>query len=349
METKVIQRKRKTRGILISVVIILILAIITPIYLYNNFIKSPVSSKSMEVEIQVRKGTSTSAILNELKEKGVIKNTLFAKIYVRKLNIDKSLRAGIYKFNGSMTPEEIFAKLKKGAPDVDVVSVTIPEGLTVRQIAEKMQQLGVIGSSEDFMKEAQTGSFDYEFIKQIPENRPVRLEGYLFPDTYEFRKGSKDHDVIAKLLDRFEQIYENSLKGKIPEGTTLDKIVIMASIVEEEAKLKEEKPVIAGVFYNRLKLNIPFGSDPTVGYALGTHKTHYTLKDIQVDSPYNTYKYPGLPAGPIACPGKESMEAALNPAQTEYLYFYGFPNGSHKFAKTYQEHLKIKREAEKGN
>lgn len=341
METTIINKKKKTVIILSITALMLILSIILPYALYQSFLKSPVSYQSREIEFYVKKGASTSTIIEGLHREGLIKNKLFAKIYVRNLKMDKSLKTGFYKFNTSMTPVQIFDKLKKGAPDIDAVNVTIPEGYTVKQIAEKLMQAGVIKSVESFLNEAQRGVFNYEFLKDIPQNRTSRLEGYLFPDTYEFKKGSDDHEVIVKFLDRFNEIYTSTIKDNLKD-TNVDEIITMASIVEKEAKVQEERPVIAGVFYNRLKINMPLESCATLEYALGVHKEVYSIKDTQVESPYNTYRNPGLPIGPISNPGKKSIEAALYPEKVDYLFFVANGDGTHKFAKTYSEHLRNK-------
>jgi UPF0755 protein len=167
MEVKLVRKKKRLLIVFVSLIMLIVLSIGVPVLMYNSYLKSPVSSENKEIEVEVEKGANSTTIIDELSKSGLITNKLFAKIYVRRLNIDKSLKVGIYKFSTSMTPTDIFAKLKKGAPDVDLAKVTIPEGFTVKQIAEKMQQSGVIGSSEEFIKEAQENKLSYHQIGEV--------------------------------------------------------------------------------------------------------------------------------------------------------------------------------------
>lgn len=326
-----------------AIFLVFALMIITPFFMYRSFLKSPISNKKEEVQFRVSKEANGEIIIENLNKEGFIKNKLFAKIYVRRHKLDTHLRVGVYNLNTGMTPIEIFDKLLKGEIDPDVVSITIPEGFNVKQIGDKLQEAGIISSREAFIKEAQEGQFNYNFVNSIPKNRLSRLEGYLFPDTYELKKGMKEHDVINKMLGRFEKVYREVEGKKSSElKASIDEIITMASIVEREAKVKEERPVISGVFYNRLKTNMKLQSCATVQYVLGTQKENLTLKDIEINSPYNTYLHEGLPIGPICSPGKSSIEAALNPEKNEYIYFVAKGDGGHYFAKTYNEFLKYK-------
>lgn len=329
--------------IILAVLMVLVLLIIAPFFMYRSFLNNPVSSKSEVLEFRVVKGANSNIIIENLSKEGFIKNKLFAKIYVKQHKLDTHLRVGVYNFNTTMTPVQIFDKLLKGEIDPDVVSVTIPEGYTVKQIAEKLVKAEIIKDANAFIKEAQEGQFDYDFVAAIPKNRPSRLEGYLFPETYEFRKGLKEHDIINKMLAQFDKVYKEASKNKsIDDSVSVDKIVTMASIVEREARVKEDRPVIAGVFYNRLKIDMKLQSCATVQYILGEQKEVLTYDDLEINSPYNTYKYGGLPVGPISSPGKSSLEAALNPDKNEFIYFVAKGDGSHYFAKTYNEFLKYK-------
>jgi UPF0755 protein len=222
--------------------------------------------------------------------------------------------------------------------------VTFPEGYNIKQMAEELQIKGIIKNSEDFIREAREGKYDYDFLKSIPEGRDNPLEGYLFPDTYEFKKGATEHEIIDKMLGRFKEIYDSKIVGNL-NGRTLDELIIMASIVEREAKVEAERPVIAAVFYNRLKENWKLESCATIQYALGYNKEKLLYEDLEINSPYNTYKNGGLPIGPIASPGEKSIMAALNPAEVDYMFFvlkaYN-GDGSHNFARNYNEFLKYK-------
>lgn len=166
----------------------------------------------------------------------------------------------------------------------------------------------------------------------------------MFPDTYQFKKGTSNHEIIDKMLSRFNEIYKSAVFLEMKNTNySLDEIITISSIVEEEAKLDIERPIIAKVFYNRLQKNMKLESCATVQYALGTHKSVLYYKDLEVDSPYNTYKYIGLPQGPICNPGKNSIMAALNPADVNYIYFVSKGDGSHYFTNSYDEFLKYKK------
>lgn len=343
----ILQKKRGKFIILaISSFVVLLLLALIPYYSYRNFLNTPISKNPKDVEFQVRRGANSTTIIDGLYKNGLVKSRIFAKIYVKKLNMDKSLKPGIYKLNTSMTPMEIFIKLSKGAPDFDVVNITFPEGYSVKQIAKKLKDHGLIKAEKVFIEEAQKGAFENAFIKDIPADRPSRLEGYLFPDTYEFVKGISEHEIIKKMLDRFDYIYKASIQGNIKsENIKLDDIIKMASIIEREAKIDSERPLVAAVFYNRLKKNMELQSCATIQYALGVTKEKLYYKDLEVNSPYNTYKHKGLPVGPICNPGESSIKAALKPAEVDYLFFvlkaYN-GDGSHNFARTGEEFEKYK-------
>lgn len=338
-----IKKSKKTVKIVLFIIILIAASAGIAYFSYSNFLFNPASDSNSEVVYTVEKGSSSSNIIEGLYSKGLITNRFFSKVYV-KLNVKKSLKAGEYKLNSSMTPVAIFEELQKGARDLDVVKVTFPEGYNIKQIAKELYAKGLIKSEEAFINEAQNGEFEYDFIKDIPEDRPDRLEGYLFPDTYEFKAGTTEHQIIDKMLGRFEEIYTSEIFGKLGDRS-LDELIIMASIVEREAKVEEERPIIAAVFYNRLKINMQLQSCATIQYVLGYNKEKLLNKDLEIESPYNTYKNTGLPVGPISNPGRSSLIAALNPADVDYLYFvlkaYN-GDGSHNFAANYNDFLKYK-------
>lgn len=341
-------RKKKGKLNIIACLVILVILVFVFVTFYSckNYMNTPASKQSKEIEFRVKKGANSSTIIEGLSNNGLLKNKIFAKIYVKKLNIDKKLKPGIYKLNTKMTPDEIFKKLSLGNPDEDVITITFPEGYNIKQIAKKLKEAGLIKDEEAFINEAQKGKFEHEFIADIPKDRPSRLEGYLFPDTYEFKKGISEHDIIKKMLDRFDYLYKNSIKEALKStGLKLDKVIIMASIVEREARVSEERPIIAAVFYNRLKVPMRLQSCATIQYALGENRERLYNKDLEIDSPYNTYRHDGLPIGPICSPGESSIMASLNPSEVDYLYFvlksYN-GDGSHHFTKSFNEFERYK-------
>lgn len=339
------RNKKKAVAAVLIILVVLAVAAVIPYFSYKNFIVKPASDSGEEVAYKIEKGSTSSSIIEGLYDNGLISNKLFAKIYV-KLNVKKSLKAGEYKFNRSMSPQSIFEELQKGARDLDVVNVTFPEGYNIKQIAKTLFDKGLIANEEAFINEAQVGEFNYDFLKDIPKDRPSRLEGYLFPDTYEFKAGASEHEIIDRMLGRFQEIYETEISGKLGDRS-LDELIIMASIVEREARVESERPIIAAVFYNRLKVDMQLQSCATIQYILGTNKERLLYEDLEIESPYNTYLNSGLPVGPICSPGKDSIIAALEPADVDYLYFVLKKydgDGSHNFATNYNDFLKYKNE-----
>lgn len=311
-------------------------------YSYSKFLDKPAATASEQVEFTIEPGQLSSSIISKLHEGGLITNELYAKVYVKREGLGTGLKAGLYHLDKSMTPKEIFEKLTTGGQDTDQVWVTIPEGYIAEQIAETLINQGFIASVDEFINECNNGEFNYDFINDIPEGRECRLEGYLFPDTYQFKKDATSHDIIDVMLKRFQQIAQSlpEPSGKA-EGRTLDEIVNMASIIQGEGAVESELPIISSVFYNRLDTGMLLQSCATVQYALGERKTSLTIEDTKVESPYNTYLHEGLPVGPVGNPGLACLEAACLPSEDEYFYFVTKNDGTkeHYFARTYEEHL----------
>jgi UPF0755 protein len=214
-----------------------------------------------------------------------------------------------------------------------VHTVTVPEGLALTAILPLLERQ--LELSRDSL-----GAAVRDSALRAELGVPTRtLEGYLFPDTYSFPAGTSARDVVEAMVRRFEQAWQDDWDGRLAEiGMTRHEIVTLASIVEKEARLAEERPVIAAVYRNRLRIGMALQADPTVQYALGGHRARVLYKDLEVESPYNTYRYPGLPPGPIASPGAASLEAALHPADVRYLYFVAHPDGHHEFRETFGQH-----------
>lgn len=334
--------KKVMAAILIIFAVLIIGAAGYTYFSYNNFLDKPASENSEQVKFTIESGQLSSSIISELYENGLITNKLYAKIYVKQKGLGTSLKAGLYYLDKSMTPREIFAKLVSGGQDTDLVNVTIPEGYTTEQIAETLINYGFIDSIDEFIDECNNGEFEYDFINDIPDGRECRLEGYLFPDTYQFRLSASSHDIIDAMLKRFQEIAQSLPEptGKA-EGRTLDEIVNMASIIQGEGAVESELPIISSVFYNRLNTGMLLQSCATVQYALGERKTSLSIEDTQVDSPYNTYIHEGLPVGPVDNPGLACLKAACQPSEDDYFYFVTKEDGTkeHYFARTYEEHL----------
>lgn len=295
------------------------------------------------IAVEIPQGSTTKEIASILKENGIISSELSFRLKSRFSGADGTYNYGTFYLSKEMSVEQIISTLQGTAKTDTAHRLTIPEGYTAKQIAALVDEKG-IATSDEFINEMNNGTFEYDFLEGIPK-RENYLEGYLFPDTYFLSGNESAHDIIVMMLNRFEQIYNESLKDYVDStGYTLDQIVTVASMVESEAKLDEERPIIAGVIYNRLAIDMPLQIDSTVQYALSTRNEVVTESDLEVDSPYNTYKNKGLPAGPICNPGKASLLGALNPEKHNYYYYVLKEQGGseHYFAENYEDFLEAK-------
>jgi UPF0755 protein len=303
--------------------------------------------------VMLRPGYSTRRIASELKRAGVIRGEQ-AFILWQYARRHGSLKAGEYLFEAPANMLDVQQRLRRG--DVYFHTVVVPEGFTMFDIARAIEAAG-LGQAEDFLKVAQS---DTALIADLAPNAPS-LEGYLFPDTYQFSRMQSMQEMAGVMVRQFR--LEASQIGLIPMsvGATLqttsgtpvspqlapendvERTVTMASIVEKETAVPDERPLVAGVYYNRLAKNIALDADPSVIYAellAGTYSGALHHADMSFDSRYNTYRYPGLPPGPIANPGKSALQAAMHPAQSDYYYFVADAAGHHRFARTIEEHNK---------
>lgn len=279
--------------------------------------------------VLLRPGSSTRHIAAELRAAGVIRSVpgFLLVNYWRQ----QSLKAGEYRFDQPASALEVYDRIARG--DMLVHTVVVPEGYNLYEVAGALQEAG-LGRADDFVRIAHS---DTRLIADL-DPQATSLEGYLFPDTYHFSRTQSLHDIAAAMVHHFRQE-----AGTLGLTTNLHQVVTMASIVEKETSVPEERPLVASVYYNRLARGMPFGADPTVVYA-SLLAGHYTgvihESDLQLDSPYNTYKHAGLPPGPIANPGRAALAAAMHPAQTGYLYFVSDNQGHHRFAQTAAEHAR---------
>jgi len=257
-----------------------------------------------------------------------------------------SLKAGGYFLSEGMSIYEAIEALRR-VPHLE--KVTIPEGLTAREIAKLLSEKEIISSEEEFLKLVFNGKEafrEFKFIKEIPS---LSLEGYLFPDTYYFPKRTPPKNVISAMLKRFERAISPEMLKELPDlGLTFHEVIILASVVEKEGMKDEEYPIISAVFYNRLRRGMKLESCATVEYLLKERKERLTLDDLKIDSPYNTYMYKGLPPGPICNPGAKAIAGAFFPAKVDYLYFVSKGDGGHHFSRTYEEHVEAKNRYLKG-
>jgi len=290
-------------------------------------LKAPLGPSSPTL-VLLRPGYSSRRIALELRSAGVIRSAIAFRLW-HYLHPARSLKAGEYVFERSADIPNIHDRLARG--DIYFHTVTIPEGYTMFDVARSIEEAG-LGSSQDFLKIAQS---EMSLVADLdPEARS--LEGYLYPETYQFTRTQSLKDMAAAMVKQFRQVAQ-----QIGLSSEVHRIVTMASIVEKETALPEERPLVAGVYYNRLQRKMALDADPSVIYAellAGAYQGTLHHDDLFFKSPYNTYRNPGLPPGPIANPGRGSLEAAMHPTPSQYLFFVSDSNGHHRFARSLEEH-----------
>lgn len=288
-----------------------------------------------ETTVVIAPGAGVQHILNQLQSAGVLRDARFARLVLDYRLGRPALRAGEYHFQGPLAPAEVLAKLVRG--DVVLHPVTLPEGLDMEEIADRLVLAG-LGERSHLLAAMRDPGPIRDLDPQAPD-----LEGYLFPETYAFARGTPETEIVATLVRTFRRRFDAEVRPLLDPGAplTLRRIVTLASIVEQEARRDEERPVIAGVYANRLRLGMGLYADPTVAFALRRHGRYdgtIHKADLSIDDPYNTYRVSGLPPGPICSPGTKSLEAAARPADVPYLYFVARNDGTHAFAATLAEH-----------
>lgn len=290
-------------------------------------LKSPLQPSSPTF-VLLRPGYSTRRIATELQSAGVIRSTLVFRLW-HYLHPARSLKAGEYLFERGANIPNVYDRLARG--DIYFHTVTIPEGYTMFDIARSIEEAG-LGSAQDFLRIAQT---ETGLIADLaPEAHS--LEGYLYPETYQFTRTQSQKDMAAAMVKQFRQVAQ-----QLGLSSDVHRTVTMASIVEKETAAPEERALVAGVYYNRLARKMALDADPSVIYAellAGTYQGALHHEDLFFKSPYNTYRNPGLPPGPIANPGRGSIEAAMHPQPSQYLFFVSDSNGHHRFARSLEEH-----------
>ncbi len=322
----------------------------TLIGIYLSFrqaeLEQSASDSDILITFTIEEGETASTVAARLEELGLVTDSNLFSLYMRYHKIDSLLEAGDYDLSPNMTMIEIAQSLQHAR--VDEMVVTVPEGWRAEQVAEMLTTNGIM-DGEEFMALARDGGdFHYEFLGERSGGQPA-LEGFLFPETYRISTKATAADLIERMLNTFDRRFTPEMRQEAAsKGLTMYQVVILASIVEREAVIPDERPIIASVYLNRLGTDMLLNADPTVQYALGYQpnsglwwKTPISLEEYSlVDSPYNTYLYGGLPPGPICSPGLSSIQAVVRPAQTDYLYFVGKGDGSHIFARTYEEHIR---------
>ncbi|HAT4363671.1 TPA: endolytic transglycosylase MltG [Clostridium perfringens] len=335
--------KNSKSMVLISIfIILLVINLAVFVVKYNSIKRSPLQSNKADITFKVKEGESLNGLFERLNNENVLRSSFFSKIYIKFNNVEESIKPGTYTVNSDISFQDFLSVLTDGK--VSEAKVTFPEGYTVEDIAKKLEESKVC-TKDEFLKVVK----EYPLPSYIKPNneRKYELEGFLFPDTYAIPKGTTPKQIIEMMLNRFEGVIseiQSELGITIPKEE-YEKYVIVASMVEKEARDDSERAEIASVIYNRLQKGMPLQIDATVLYALGEHKDTVLYKDLKVDSPYNTYKIKGLPVGPICNPGKPSLLAAIKPAKTDYIYYLLNPsNNKHYFTNNYEDFLAKKKE-----
>lgn len=349
------QRNNKAAFGFLIFIIVAAAALIGVLYILNgsgdyNVVKD--ASNTEYQQFTVNPGMSAKSIASKLEDEGLIPNARKFQKKAQKTGADKKFQAGDYKLSPSMTTDEIIYELQHAKRETK--TFTIPEGYYIRQVAAKLAQEGLIASEDEFYKACED-DYDYWFVSDdnikygdptgTVSARANRLEGYLFPNTYEVFADATAHDIVNKMLSGFNSVFTKEMQDKAKkQGLSVQDVVTIASMIERETMADSERAIVSSVIYNRLAINMPLQIDACIQYVLGEQTARVLYKDLEIDSPYNVYLYNGLPAGPIASPGKASLEAALAPETTNYYYYVLKPDnsGTHNFAENLDQFNKYK-------
>jgi UPF0755 protein len=328
--------KRLVLWVFAPIVLIAIIASAAAgLWLFSELEKPYFKSQASEVFIEIPRGANVDKVAGLLTNAGVIKHSLPFRIYMRYAKLGRKIQAGEYRFDRSASPRQIAGRLIRG--DVYFHSITIPEGLTARETIALLAK-NKLGAPDDLERVLHKT----EWIADLaPEAR--NLEGFLFPETYRFRRQVDSETIIRTMIDQFRLKLAKLLQAHpLQEGWTLSRIVILASLIEKEVMKAQEGPMVASVLINRLDKRMPLGCDATIIYAMklaGTYEGRLGKKDMAMESPYNTYRNIDLPPGPICNPGADAIRSALNPARTDYFYYVSRNDGTHQFSKDLRAHI----------
>lgn len=332
MNLKDDKSKKIIVAVLLSIVIIATFVIIQAgPYNKNN---------KKEIIVDIPTGSTVSQVADILKENKLIKNELIFKVYVKLTNNSSKLKSGKYLFNQTYSNKKIIDDLANAKVYNVGTKITIPEGSTSNEIIDILvkNKLGDKSKYEELVNNPEEFYEEYSFLK---EEKIVSLEGFLYPSTYYFEEDENEKEILKDMISTFKSQYSEKLQKKQKSlNMSLWEVVNLASIVEKEAVLDSDRPIIASVFYNRIDIGMPLQSDATIQYIFKERKKSITYNDLKIDSPYNSYVNRGLPPTPIANPGIKSIEAVLYPDKTEYIYFVAKMDGGNNYSKTYEEHVR---------
>jgi UPF0755 protein len=329
-----VKRRVVLWGTVSLIVVAAVAAAIGAAVIYSRVTEPFKGYEGPEQFVEIPSGSGAREIERRLISAGLVRDELTFRVALRRSGAATRLKAGEYRFDRPMTPAEVLARIERG--EVYLRFITFREGLTIEEKAQVYEAAG-FGTAADFIEAARDPSPVAALDPDAPD-----LEGYLFPETYALPRHATAADLVASMARRFDRVFGPELReAAAARGLSVREVVTLASLVEKETGVPEERTLVSAVFSNRLRIGMRMQCDPTVIYALqkaGRYTGNLTRADLQFDSPYNTYRYAGLPPGPIAAPGKASLEAALAPADSDYLYFVSRNDGSHVFARTLAEH-----------
>jgi UPF0755 protein len=322
----------KKLSLIITAVFVLIISVLIWVYLdIQNYADNPADTEHIDHLVVVKPGQQFHSLAKGLHEKGIIKNPDKFKLFARIKGYDKNIKAGEYNLSPSMTPGDILETIVSGR--IHLRKLTIPEGYSLRQIARTVAAEGFAAETE--VLESATDPDLARFYGVEAET----FEGYLYPETYYFPKDTTAENIISAMVKRFWLVFKSEWKEQAKTiGLSIHQVVTLASIIEKETGAGFERPLISSVFHNRLKRKMRLESDPTVIYGINDFGGNLTRKHLAEPTPYNTYKIKGLPPGPIANTGLKSIEAALYPADTQFLYFVSKKDGTHHFSTNLKDH-----------
>lgn len=330
---------RKTAFTMAAAILLLIGMTILGFQLLNQQYTPVDPGDKSYINVKIPESSSAGQVAAILKDMDLIHSKKAFLAYCRQNGFDNQLKAGHYQFSRSQSVQEIVQGITRGK--VVNISFTIPEGYTVEQIGDLLVNQNICTAEE--WSQVVEQDYDFDFLEGVSTGTKNRLEGFLFPDTYYITEDIKAVQIVEMMLNKFSQVWEENFAEQArAQNISAYDTVILASMIEKEAMAGDERRTISGVIQNRLDKGMLLQIDATVLYCLGQPKDTVTYADLEADSQYNTYQVIGLPPGPIACPGKASIEAALNPEEHSYYYYVSRGDGTHQFSRTYAEHLKAK-------
>ena len=332
-------RKKKSKNTGRPLIVLLLIIVIALTSMFISTINKPLKISDSQV-VDVKEGDSFYSIINSLSNENKIKSPFIIKIYAKLTGLDLEVVPGSHTLDKGMSVKDI-AKTLKDTNNANEITLTIPEGFNIEDIAARVEEKGIC-SKDEFLNAVKS----YPLPSYVKDNSDKRynLEGSLFPDTYNFEIGVEPQYIIKTMIKRFEEVWNEITQGLDIKEDNIENIINVASIIEKEARVDEDRPLIASVIYNRLKQNMPLQIDATVIYAHGYYIENVRNRHLAIESKYNTYLHKGLPVGPICNPGAPSIKAALHPSDTNYLFYLLASDDEHYFTDNYDDFLKKKQE-----